>query len=161
VKLTKKMMQKGSGVYLIEGDEETGGHRWLSNGHFAVRADMLPAQDRDAVFAGEAAVRARWGDCAVRNAPPHFKPPTSSVSVQRTGWIFDGAKHQQRLFRAVGAGVEAGEVYINELYAALLPNEPIAHAAENGAPDGNRALLDRAEDPRVVVMPINPERAAE
>jgi len=158
MKLTKKMMNAGSGIYIVmdQQEEEKGNtvHRWLSTGHFAIRADVLPSEDRHAVMAGEDAVRARWGDCEVRNTPVTFRAPAPPIEMQRTGWIFNGSKHRQRLFRPAGVGTQSGDVFVDELYQALLPDEPTASQADDGAPNPDWPLVDHADEPRVIVLPI-------
>lgn len=161
MKLTKKIINKGSGIYLIEDAEEEAKEntvlRWLSNGHFAIRADVLPVQDRDAVLAGEAAVRARWGACETKAAPPMIRAPSESVKMQLTSWLYQGRRVWERMYRVAQVAAPEGSIHIDNAYEGLLPGEPAAHATEDGALDGQCPLVDDPEDPKIVVMPLKSE----
>jgi len=162
MKLTKKMMTAGSGIYIVAdpAEEENGNTylRWLSTGHFAIRADALPKEDREAVMlGGESAVKARWGSCETRNMPEAFQVPSVTVTLKRTGWTFNGSKESSRLFKSAGVADKPGEIYVNELYQALLPAEPVVGLKDNAWPDTNSPLFDNADEPTIIVMPIKPE----
>jgi len=50
---------------------------------------------------------------------------------------------------------QAGGVFVDELYQALLPDEPVAQQLEDGSPDLDWPLVDDADEPRIMVMPVN------
>jgi len=157
MKLTKKMMNAGSGIYIVADDaaERAGDTilRWLSTGHFAIRADALPSADMEAVLAGEMAVKARWGSCETRNMPEAFIPPETTMKLKRTGWTYNGSKQNSRQFKSAGVVDKPGEVFANELYQAMLPDEPVVGVKDDGWPDADSPLFNAAHEPTIILMP--------